>query len=103
MDEHVLPADVARAIAAMRGRVVKACKVCGKTFEGLKVRRYCSAACRQRAHARRRGVVPRNSGDVPPLVARLDATREAIMHGRRFDIDSAQLIRESRKERFDEL
>lgn len=103
MDEHVLPTDIARAIASLRRRAVGVCKVCGKSFEGIKQRKYCSAACRQRAHAMRSGIAPGKSGKVPPLVARLDATRAAIMRGRRFEIDSAELIRDSRKERSGEL
>ena len=72
-------------------------------FEGLKQRKYCSGACRQRAHVWRSGRASKSTARIPPVVARLDATRVAIARGRHFDIDSAQLIRESRKERSAEL
>lgn len=103
MDESVLPTQVARAIAAQRRRIHGACAACGNGFEGLKQRKYCSAACRQRAHTWRTGRRAKSMAEIPALVARLDATRAAIMRGRSFDTDSAELIRESRKQRSAEL
>jgi hypothetical protein len=70
---------------------------------GLKQRQYCSAACRQRAHVLRSGKKRMSPDEIPALVQRLDATRAAIGRGRHFDVDSAELIRQSREERSAEL
>lgn len=45
---------------------------------------------------------PTGAGEVPPLVARLDATRAAIARGRTFE-DSVAVIRAARDERPDVL
>lgn len=37
-----------------RRRYQKACEMCGKAFTGLAQARFCSGACRQRAHYHRR-------------------------------------------------
>jgi hypothetical protein len=46
---QIVPSEIARAIAAQRQTVTSACLVCGSEVVGLKTRRYCSNACRQRA------------------------------------------------------
>ena len=46
----IVPAEIARAIAAQRETVTSSCQVCSSTIVGLKTRRYCSSACRQRAY-----------------------------------------------------
>ena len=40
--------------AARRQQVTRACVVCGQPTTGTKKRRYCSAACRQRAYEQRK-------------------------------------------------
>lgn len=40
----------ARALAAQRHRVEGKCEVCGRTFEGMKHRRYCRPACSAKAY-----------------------------------------------------
>ena len=37
----------AAALAALNQRIPHTCPVCGKTFTGLKIARYCSNRCRQ--------------------------------------------------------
>lgn len=43
---------VAAEYAARRQIVEHTCEVCGKSFRGTTRARYCSSACRQRAHYR---------------------------------------------------
>ena len=87
----------ARDLAAMRRRVTKACAECGMVVEGTARRRYCSSRCALRASRGRR------RGDVPPLVAYLDAIREEITGGRVADDRTADIVREARDARADEL
>ena len=97
--------DLARKRAAGRRRLSHVCGVCGKPFEGLARARFCSPTCRLRAHRARRQTdrskqpaLAAPAAEIPPLVARLDATCAAISRGRTFE-DSADVIRASREER----
>lgn len=89
-----------------RRRISHACEACGNLFEGLVHSRFCSAACRLRAHRdRQRGKSAKPSPPesemgpgLPPLVARLDATCAAISRGRVFE-DSTKAIRAERDAR----
>jgi len=47
---EIVPAEIARAIAAQRKIVTSACVICGTTVVGLKTRRYCSNTCKQRSY-----------------------------------------------------
>ena len=87
----------ARELAAMRRRVTKACVECGALMEGTARRRYCSGRCALRASRGRR------RGEVPALVAYLDAVREEISGGRVADDRTADIVREARDSRADEL
>jgi predicted nucleic acid-binding Zn ribbon protein len=42
--------EAARQLASQRRQVVGKCTVCGQPFTGTTKRRYCSEACRVRAH-----------------------------------------------------
>ena len=56
MDEdraRALAAELGRYFAAKRVQVSLPCVVCGAELRGLKTRRYCSNACRQRAKRQR--------------------------------------------------
>jgi len=117
MDEREVASAAARRSAKMRQRVSSQCAVCGASIEGVRQRKYCSNTCGVRALRRRKRAgqrathAPRvgahdegtESTAVPLLVARLNATRAAIMRGRRFDVDSVSLIRNDRDGRMDEL
>jgi hypothetical protein len=99
--EELKPADHARALAARRRRVERECPVCGRRFTGTTRRRYCSPSCSVKAYRQRgeRLVLPiPDPANLPPLIARLDATRAAISRGRIFE-DSATVIREANEER----
>jgi len=91
---------IGRKLAALRRRVTKHCEVCGKEFTGIVTRRYCGNACRLHASRQRRS--EHASERIPALVARLDATREAISKGRIFS-NSVDLIDDLRNERMAEL
>ena len=41
--------EAAKVLLSMRRKVQGHCAVCGKPFEGLSKRRYCSNTCNQRA------------------------------------------------------
>ena len=102
MDTNELtPADHARALAARRRQIERECAVCGRRFVGTARRRYCTLSCSARAYRQRRErlfVPVPNPANLPPLIARLDATRAAISRGRIFE-DSAIAIREGHEER----
>jgi hypothetical protein len=53
MDERALRSELGRALAALRRRVAQTCPVCRKRYAGAAHKRYCSAACRQRAYRER--------------------------------------------------
>ena len=53
MDERALRSELGRALAALRRRVEQTCRVCKKSYAGAAHKRYCSAACRQRAYRER--------------------------------------------------
>ena len=46
--------EAARVLAAKRQRKALTCPVCGKSFEGLGRRTYCSRACRAKAYTQRK-------------------------------------------------
>jgi hypothetical protein len=107
MDERELLSAAARLSAARRRRVTIDCVICGRGVTGTVRRRYCSVACKLRAARQRRDAgtamksheqrekVTKNT--LPPLIQRLNATREAIARGRVFEDDAATLIREERE------
>jgi hypothetical protein len=45
--------NAASLLAAQRTRSEKACATCGARFEGIKIARYCSESCRQKAKYQR--------------------------------------------------
>lgn len=47
---EIVPAEIARAIAAQRRRVSVTCATCGEVFEGTVRARYCSTNCRVKAN-----------------------------------------------------
>jgi hypothetical protein len=53
MDERATRSELGRALAALRRRVEQTCPVCKKPYAGAAHKRYCSAACRQRAYRER--------------------------------------------------
>lgn len=53
MNEHDILHEAARLQAARRRRVTRTCDVCGKMYEGLVHRRYCSDRCRVEASRQR--------------------------------------------------
>ena len=53
MDERALRSELGRALAALRRRVEQTCPMCGTPYAGGAHKRYCSAACRQRAYRER--------------------------------------------------
>jgi len=53
MDERATRSELGRALAALRRRVEQSCPVCKKPYAGAAHKRYCSAACRQRAYRER--------------------------------------------------
>ena len=110
-DDEIVSA-AARLRAAKRRRVTKACEVCGRSFEGIAQRRYCSDACRIRASRRRAEAlaaprsdeamptVPRDAGE--PKVDSLDRVRDELS-GILIPDDSTEIVRWSRIERTAEL
>jgi len=93
------------------------CETCGAPVEGTKRRRYCSDLCRVRAFRQREGKRSMNAAKPrvatrPPgqeageptrltaaSLAHLREVRAAVMRGRHFTLDAANLIREAREER----
>jgi hypothetical protein len=93
------------------------CETCGTPIAGTKRRRYCSDLCRVRAFRLREGKKrmnaakpravtrpPRQEAGEPTRLtgaslAHLREVREAVMRGRRYTLDAANIIREAREER----
>lgn len=51
--------EAARLLAARRTRKQLTCRYCGKAFETISTRRYCSPSCRQMAYIRRKRQTPK--------------------------------------------
>lgn len=111
--ESAMLREMGRTFAARRRTVVSTCASCGKPIEGITLRRYCSAACRTRAHRLRKeraahGEPPTEStAPLPPgsptgiqaaAVARLLELRDAIIQDRTFR-DPSRILREQREAR----
>ena len=58
MNEDTTRSEVGRALAALRRRVTQTCPVCRRQYAGAAHKRYCSAACRQRAYRERHADQP---------------------------------------------
>jgi hypothetical protein len=54
VEQQASRSDLGRALAALRRQVTQTCPVCKRPYEGAAHKRYCSAACRQRAYRERR-------------------------------------------------
>ena len=53
MSQQPSRSDLGRALAALRRRVTQTCPICKQPYDGAAHKRYCSAACRQRAYRER--------------------------------------------------
>ena len=67
--------EAARAMAASREVVTQRCRICGKEFQGIKRRKYCSPECRIRSSNQLRrsksiSLIPKLSAAFPSLIER---------------------------------
>ena len=53
MTNHLSSSDLARALSARRPKIKGTCVRCGKSFEGLRTRQYCSNTCAAAAYRER--------------------------------------------------
>lgn len=95
--------DAGRALAARRRRHERACAVCGGAFTTSGRGVYCGQTCKKRAHRARKYEESLLGTDQDPLIVRLNAVREQVMQGRTMTVDSAEVIRQARDERDEEL
>ena len=52
--ESLNRSEAGRNLVALRRRTEGVCELCGRTFQGIVLRRFCSPACRQKALRQRR-------------------------------------------------
>jgi hypothetical protein len=90
--EEGILSEAARIRASRRRRFVKHCEVCGKPFEGIVQRRFCSDRCRMRA-ARGRASAPTAEIEsvVLPVPREGESFRDFIVRTRAEDVARGEI------------